>query len=68
MSESFGTSAAWEIFSHGGKQVECKITVQNEYKGSWFKATIEDFIHSSSQEAFDKYKEMILKVQLIYNR
>jgi len=60
MSESFSTSATWNISpSNGNKESTCKITVQNDYKGTWFKAKIEDFIHSSSVEAFDKYRELI---------
>jgi len=59
MSESFGTSAKWIVSPKGDKELICKIIVQNEYKGTWFKATVEDFIHSSSVSAFEKYKELI---------
>jgi len=59
MSESFGTSAKWIIAPCGTKEITCKILVSNEYKGSWFKATVEDFIQASSVAAFDKYKEII---------
>jgi len=60
MSESFGTFAKWVVSPSNVKETTCKITVRNEYKGSWFKATIEDFIQAASVTAFEKYKQMVM--------
>jgi len=37
---------------------KCVIQVQVEYKGTWFKSTIEDFVYQSSVAAYDTFVEL----------
>jgi hypothetical protein len=52
LASSFGTWIKWTIKAINANKSMVKLLIQNEYKGSWLKGTIEDFIHEQSKTAF----------------
>jgi len=58
MASSFGTWIKWTIKEISSHLCSVTLLIQNEYKGSWMKGTIEEFIHEQSKTAFKIYLEM----------
>jgi len=59
MSVGFCTTANWCATDNPMKtETTVKITVQTVYNGTWFRVTIEKFVHEASVAAFDKFTEL----------
>jgi len=67
ISESFLTTAKWEVSLLNPQKVLCKMTVWNEYKGYMFKGTVESFIAQQSLEAYQQYLKLAMERSKIFN-